>query len=109
MTRSPEVAVPFDGDDVIKDYIAKYSNWGSRGADDELGTLNHVGPEQVVAAAQLVRQGKVMSLTLPCASRHQQGHHFSHAGRLVGPVALHGHPHDSHCSVRPLRQVDEFD
>jgi hypothetical protein len=60
MTRSPDVAVPFEGDDVIDDYIAKYSNWGRWGADDELGTLNHVGPEQVVAAAQLVRQGKVI-------------------------------------------------
>src|SRR5436190_3671226 len=72
MTRSPEVAVPFDGDDVIKDYIAKYSNWDRWGADDELGTLNHVGPEQVVAAAQLVRQGRVISLTLPYNLRGPQ-------------------------------------
>ena len=72
MTRSPEVEVPFEGDDVINDYIAKYSNWGRWGADDELGTLNHVGPEQVVAAAQLVRQGKVISMTLPYNLRGPQ-------------------------------------
>jgi hypothetical protein len=72
MTRSPEVEVPFEGDDVIDDYIAKYSNWGRWGADDELGTLNHVGPEQVVAAAQLVRQGRVISMTLPYNLRGPQ-------------------------------------
>jgi kynurenine formamidase len=65
MTHSPEVEVPFAGDDVIDDYISKYSNWGRWGADDELGALNHVGSEEVVAAARLVRQGKVISLTLP--------------------------------------------
>jgi len=63
MTLSPEVGVPFEGDHVVNDYIAKYSNWGRWGADDELGTMNHVGPEQVIAAAQLVRQGKVISMT----------------------------------------------
>jgi kynurenine formamidase len=72
MTRSPEVEVPFKGDDVIDDYIAKYSNWGRWGVDDELGTLNHVGPEQVVAAAQLVRQGRVISMTLPYNLRGPQ-------------------------------------
>jgi kynurenine formamidase len=72
VTRSPEVAVPFAGDDIVNDYIARYSNWGRWGADDELGTLNHVGPEQVIAAAQLVRQGKVISLTMPYNLRGPQ-------------------------------------
>jgi kynurenine formamidase len=72
MTLSPEVAVPFAGDDVVANYIEKYSNWGRWGADDELGTLNHVGPEQVVAAAQLVRQGKVISMTMPYNLRGPQ-------------------------------------
>jgi kynurenine formamidase len=72
VTRSPEVAVPFAGDDVVANYIEKYSNWGRWGADDELGTMNHVGPEQVVAAAQLVRQGKVISMTMPYNLRGPQ-------------------------------------
>lgn len=55
----------FEGDDVVADYIARCSNWGRWGDDDELGALNHVGPEQIAAAAGLVRQGKVLSLTLP--------------------------------------------
>lgn len=65
MTASPEAEVPFDGDEIISDYIEKFSNWGRWGDDDELGALNHVGSEQIVAAAQLVRQGKVISMSLP--------------------------------------------
>ncbi|HEX2275660.1 MAG TPA: cyclase family protein [Candidatus Tectomicrobia bacterium] len=55
----------FDGEDVVRGYIAKYSNWGRWGAQDQLGALNFVGAEQVVAAARLVRQGKVISMSLP--------------------------------------------
>ena len=40
----PAEDVPFDGDDVIQDYIERFSNWGRWGADDQLGALNHVGP-----------------------------------------------------------------
>ena len=38
------------------------SSWGVFGDDDEVGTLNLIGPEQVAAAAALVRRGKVFSL-----------------------------------------------
>src|ERR1700730_13417894 len=72
MSRSPEVEVPFERHHVVNDYIAKYSHWGRWGDDDELGTLNHVGPEQVVAAAQLVCQGKVISMTMPYNLRGPQ-------------------------------------
>ncbi|MCV2488848.1 cyclase family protein [Geodermatophilus sp. YIM 151500] len=65
MTSLPADDVPFEGDSVVRDYIERFSNWGRWGEDDELGALNHVGPEQVVAAAGLVRQGKVISLGLP--------------------------------------------
>lgn len=55
----------FDGDDIVRDYVDRFSNWGRWGDDDEVGALNHAGPDQLVAAAQLVRQGKVVSMTLP--------------------------------------------
>src|SRR5258708_22116587 len=42
----------------------KYKNWGRWGATDEIGTLNHTTPADIVAAAQLVRTGKVISLAL---------------------------------------------
>lgn len=38
------------------------SNWGKWGSDDEVGSLNYLGPEQVLGAVQLVRSGKVFTL-----------------------------------------------
>jgi kynurenine formamidase len=38
------------------------SSWGVFGEGDELGTLNFIGPEQVRAAAELVRTGRVFAL-----------------------------------------------
>ncbi|WP_426244618.1 cyclase family protein [Nocardioides sp. LHG3406-4] len=43
----------------------KYSNWGRWGSDDQVGTLNHIRPEDVVAAAQLVRKGRIVEMGLP--------------------------------------------
>jgi len=41
------------------------SNWGLFGADDQLGTINFLTPERVVASARLVRKGAVFPLNLP--------------------------------------------
>jgi kynurenine formamidase len=48
----------------LADAAEKYKNWGKWGPDDEVGTLNYTAPEDIVAAAQLVRKGKVISLAL---------------------------------------------
>src|SRR5260370_17390881 len=48
----------------LRDAAAKYKNWGKWGADDEIGTLNYTSPEDIIAAAGLVRKGKVISLAL---------------------------------------------
>jgi len=40
-------------------------NWGRWGPDDERGTLNYVGPEQVRRAAGLVRSGRSVSMAVP--------------------------------------------
>jgi kynurenine formamidase len=40
----------------------KLKNWGRWGDDDELGTLNFLGDEQVAAAASLVKTGRRVSL-----------------------------------------------
>jgi kynurenine formamidase len=48
----------------LRDAAEKYKNWGKWGPNDEIGTLNHTRPEDIVAAAQLVRKGKVISLAL---------------------------------------------
>ncbi|EFV14787.1 cyclase family protein [Segniliparus rugosus] len=54
-----------DDEAVIRRYIAECSNWGRWGEDDQAGTWNLVGPEQVKHAASLVRQGKSIPLSLP--------------------------------------------
>ena len=41
------------------------SNWGRWGKDDQVGTLNHVMPEDIVKAAGLIRTGKVFALGIP--------------------------------------------
>jgi kynurenine formamidase len=40
----------------------KFKNWGRWGDDDELGTLNFIGDEEVAAAARLVKTGRRVSL-----------------------------------------------
>jgi kynurenine formamidase len=40
-------------------------NWGRWGPDDEVGTLNFISPEKIVAAGSLVRQGDCFSLAIP--------------------------------------------
>ncbi|MFL5277123.1 MAG: cyclase family protein [Myxococcales bacterium] len=51
----------------------KYKNWGKWGPADEIGTLNYVRPEDIVAAARLVRKGKVISLALNFDNNGPQG------------------------------------
>jgi kynurenine formamidase len=51
--------------DEFHELARKVNNWGRWGDDDELGTLNLIGPDVVRRAASLVRQGKVFSLALP--------------------------------------------
>jgi kynurenine formamidase len=55
----------FEGEPIIRDYIARYSNWGRWGPSDCLGTMNFVGPEQVLRAVGTVRHGRTISCCLP--------------------------------------------
>ncbi|QRG05349.1 cyclase family protein [Xanthobacter dioxanivorans] len=48
------------------------SNWGRWGKEDEIGTLNHVTPENVVEAASLVKKGKAFALGIPLDRRGPQ-------------------------------------
>ena len=59
--------------DDIRAAAERLKNWGRWGADDEVGTLNYTRPEDIIAAAQLVRKGKVISLALPYDNRGPQG------------------------------------
>jgi hypothetical protein len=52
--------------DDLRAAAEKYKNWGKWGPDDEIGTLNYTSPEDIVAAAQLVKKGKVISASIRC-------------------------------------------
>lgn len=65
MEAAPGSQDTFEGQDILDDYIERYSNWGRWGDDDEIGALNFVTPQHVTDSARLVRRGKVISMTLP--------------------------------------------
>jgi kynurenine formamidase len=47
----------------VSEYKKWPNNWGKWGPDDEVGTLNYNTPGSLVAAARLVKQGKI----IPCS------------------------------------------
>jgi kynurenine formamidase len=57
----------------LRDAAEKYKNWGKWGPKDEIGTLNFTQPEDIVAAARLVKKGKVISLALNFDNHGPQG------------------------------------
>src|SRR5215208_7127262 len=57
----------------LREAAEKYKNWGRWGPDDEIGTLNHTQPDDIVAAARLVKKGKVISLALNFDQHGPQG------------------------------------
>jgi kynurenine formamidase len=70
-------------------------NWGRWGSDDQRGTSNLIGPEQVLAAVGGVTKGKVFSLALPIdatapgiPTRARPKHWFS----ATGSDAIAGDP-----------------
>ena len=50
--------------EIIRETAERCKNWGRWGPDDEIGTLNFITPEDVIAAAGLIRKGRVFSLGL---------------------------------------------
>jgi kynurenine formamidase len=53
------------GKAAIAEATKKLSNWGRWGAEDQIGTLNHLTPEDVLAATRLVKKGSVFALGIP--------------------------------------------
>jgi kynurenine formamidase len=53
----------------LGELLADYpKNWGRWGADDEVGALNYLGPESVLAGLKVIRSGKVFTLQVPMAN-----------------------------------------
>jgi kynurenine formamidase len=68
---------------LLQDYIEACSNWGRWGADDQVGALNLVGPDQIRYAAGLVRKGRSISLTMPYDQRGPQPGGFRNNPQLL--------------------------
>src|SRR5581483_4246996 len=57
----------------LREAAEKYKNWGKWGPQDEIGTLSYTRADDIVAAARLVRKGKVISLALNFDNAGPQG------------------------------------
>jgi kynurenine formamidase len=68
----------------FKDLGAELSNWGRWGPEDQLGTLNLVGPDHVRAAAAEVASGTVFQLSIAVGKDGPQ----SGIGGRLNPVHL---------------------
>ncbi len=64
----------------VRDWGERYSNWGRWGDDDQLGTLNFITRERVLAACAIPKMGRVISCALPI--------HRPHAGSAGKPGSL---------------------
>jgi kynurenine formamidase len=51
--------------DEVRGWLRSLSNWGRWGPDDELGTLNHLGPSERSAALRLATGDATISLAFP--------------------------------------------
>lgn len=70
--------------EAFRDIGKRLSNWGRWGADDRIGTLNHITPERLVAAARTVKTGKLFDLGLSVGIKGIQ----PPGGARVNPVHL---------------------
>ena len=61
------------GKAAIYEAAKELSNWGRWGPDDQIGTLNHITPQDIVEASKLIRKGKTFALGLPLDEKLQSG------------------------------------
>jgi len=61
--RKPTTPEEYEG------YRTRLNNWGRWGAEDQLGTLNHITPESRQRASALVSLGRTVSCANPIATR----------------------------------------
>src|SRR2546428_7880310 len=93
MTTEPTTLPSYD-QLPVKDGAPEGSAWGLFGDNDQLGCLNLLTPERVLAAARLVRKGAVFSLNLridepnpPLFGRAAPKHTLTDLGPSVAPHA----------------------
>ncbi len=78
-------------------------NWGKWGAEDERGTLNYITPDRLIAAAALVKQGKVFDLGIPFDINGPQP-----GGGRINPVHLMSQTGDTQVFPGGFRYADDY-
>ena len=63
------------------------SNWGRWGKDDQIGTLNHVTPADLVAAGRLIKRGKTFALGIPLGQAARSAACSASAGTRSTPCS----------------------
>lgn len=81
----------------------RVSNWGRWGPDDERGTVNHITPERLVAAAKLIKAGKVFDLGIPFDGDGPQP-----GGGRINPVRLMSETGAGQVFPGAFRYADDF-
>ena len=61
-SASAEPLGRIDNDEALEGALPALSNWGRWGEDDQLGTLNFIIPQTRLAAAALIRTGRVVPI-----------------------------------------------
>lgn len=78
-------------------------NWGRWGDDDERGTVNLITPDRLVAAGQLIRQGKLFDLGIPFDREGPQ----PGTGR-INPIHLMSETGDQQLFPGGFRYADDY-
>src|ERR1700691_972742 len=78
------------GKKAITDATETLKNWGRWGTDDQIGTLNHITPEDIVRAAGLIRTGKVFALGIPLDRNGPQTGLFGGRWNPIHPMLATG-------------------
>lgn len=71
-TLPERITLENPGIEAVRELAERCSNWGRWGPYDELGTLNHILPSDIVAATRLVQSGRSFSLAIPLDERGPQ-------------------------------------
>jgi hypothetical protein len=60
----------------LRDAAERLKNWGKWGSDDQAGTVNYITPEMIRAAAALINDGNVFSLSIDYGETGPQSGHL---------------------------------
>ena len=82
---------------------ARLRNWGRWGADDEMGTLNLITPDKLVAAGALIKRGTTFDLGIPFDANGPQP-----GGGRINPVHLMSQTGDNQVFPGGFRYADDY-